>query len=73
VKIDTSRSFSATVTSKMQLTIPAALARKHGIKGGDKVRIEEQDGRIILTPIEPLWLLKPFRRLRRGRREATRV
>jgi AbrB family looped-hinge helix DNA binding protein len=43
---------SATVTSKGQLVIPAALRRKHKIEAGTKVNIlEDQFGRIVLQPI----------------------
>lgn len=45
---------SATITSKLQLTIPAVIARKVGITRGDKVTVSEEDGRIILTPMRQL-------------------
>lgn len=45
---------SATITSKMQLTIPIIIARKVGIGSGDKVAVSEEHGRIILTPIKQL-------------------
>lgn len=45
---------SATVTSKMQLTIPMSIARKVGLTSGDKVAVSEENGRIILTPIKQL-------------------
>ena len=45
---------SATITSKMQLTIPMIIARKLGIGSGDKVAVSEENGRIILTPIKQL-------------------
>jgi len=42
---------SATVTSKGQLVIPAALRRKHMIAAGTRVKIlEDQFGRIVLQP-----------------------
>jgi len=43
--------YTATFSSKGQLTLPAALRRTHGIKSGQKVRIIKTDpkqGRIIL-------------------------
>lgn len=45
---------SATVTSKLQLTIPTIIARKTGITRGDKVTVSEENGRIILTPMKQL-------------------
>jgi AbrB family looped-hinge helix DNA binding protein len=45
---------SATVTSKMQLTIPINIANKVGIKVGEKVHVAEQDGQIIITPVKQL-------------------
>ena len=45
---------SATVTSKMQFTIPIAIARRVGIGSGDRVAVSEENGRIILTPMKQL-------------------
>lgn len=45
---------SATITSKMQLTIPMIIARKVGLGSGDKVAVSEEHGRIVLTPIKQL-------------------
>ncbi len=45
---------SATITSKLQLTIPTIIARKVGITRGDKVTVSEENGRIILTPMKQL-------------------
>lgn len=45
---------SATITSKMQFTIPMVIARKVGIESGDKVAVSEENGRIILTPMKQL-------------------
>ena len=66
----------ATVTSKMQVTIPVRFARKYGLKPGSKVSLGVKDRAIIVTPLEPIGQLKPFRR--RGRhpgkaKEATRA
>ena len=48
---------SATLTSKGQVVIPAALRRKHGIKAGTKVCFLEDDfGRIILQPINEEYI-----------------
>jgi AbrB family looped-hinge helix DNA binding protein len=44
----------ATVTSKMQLTIPAAFAQKHGIKPGDKVSLTVRNGRIVVRPLRSI-------------------
>ena len=45
---------SATITSKMQLTIPIVIARKVGIISGDRVTVSEENGKIVLTPIKKL-------------------
>jgi AbrB family looped-hinge helix DNA binding protein len=45
---------SATITSKLQLTIPASIARTVGIAIGDKVVVSEEEGRIVLTPTRQL-------------------
>ncbi len=44
----------ATVTSKGQLTIPVTIARKLGVKSGEKVNVIEENGRIIITPLRQL-------------------
>ena len=40
----------ATVSSKGQLVIPAALRKKYKIKGGTRIAVDERDGQITLTP-----------------------
>lgn len=45
---------SATVTSKMQFTIPMAIARRVGITSGEKVDVAEEDGKIVITPMKQL-------------------
>ena len=40
----------ATVSSKGQVVIPAALRKKFRIKGGTQVAVGERDGQITLTP-----------------------
>lgn len=45
---------SATITSKMQLTIPMHIARKVGVKSGEKVDVVENEGQIIITPLKKL-------------------
>ena len=44
----------ATITSKMQLTLPVSIARKIGLKSGQKVAVSEKEGKITLTPIRSL-------------------
>lgn len=44
----------ATITSKKQLTLPAELFRKAGLRIGQKVIVSEENGRLILTPAERL-------------------
>lgn len=40
----------ATVSSKGQVVIPAALRKKFQIKAGTHVAVDEKDGQITLTP-----------------------
>ena len=40
----------ATVSSKGQIVIPAALRKKFRIKGGTRLAVGERDGEITLTP-----------------------
>ncbi len=39
---------SMTITSKGQVTIPKALRDRMGLRGGDKVKFHEEDGRVVL-------------------------
>jgi AbrB family looped-hinge helix DNA binding protein len=41
----------ATVTSKMQLTIPVRIARKLNLKPGQKVSVAARNGRIVVRPL----------------------
>lgn len=45
---------SATITSKMQFTIPIKIARKVGIKSGEKVSVSEENGKIIIASVKNL-------------------
>lgn len=40
------------VQEKGQVTLPAALRRKLGIKKGDLVSVEETNGKLLITPQE---------------------
>jgi len=40
-----------TATRKGQIVIPADLRRKYGIKEGTRIRVADEDNRIVLTPI----------------------
>lgn len=44
----------ATITSKMQFTIPINIARKVGVKSGEKVHVSEESGKIIIAPVKNL-------------------
>lgn len=44
----------ATITSKKQLTLPAELFRRAGLRVGQKVIVSEDNGCLILTPAEKL-------------------
>ena len=39
-------SYSAKVTSKGQITVPVEIRRSLGVKAGDKIRFEQQEGGI---------------------------
>ena len=41
---------TATISSKGQLVIPAALRKKYGLKAGSKVSINDQHGHFTVTP-----------------------
>ena len=45
---------SATITSKLQFTIPSIIARSVGVVKGDRLAVSEENGRIILTPMKQL-------------------
>ena len=50
-----------TVTVKGQIVIPAPLRHKYGIKKGTKVRVYEDQGKIIIEPTDPEALLRSLR------------
>jgi AbrB family looped-hinge helix DNA binding protein len=43
--------FSAVVTTKGQLVVPAGIRRRFGIKPGTAVRFIERDGEILFQPV----------------------
>jgi AbrB family looped-hinge helix DNA binding protein len=45
---------TATVTSKLQLTIPMTIAKKLRLRVGDKVNVTEHNGRVIVRPYKKL-------------------
>lgn len=45
---------TATITSKKQLTIPSAIFKKANLKNGQKVSVTEQNGSLIITPVEKI-------------------
>ena len=40
----------ATVSSKGQLVIPARIRAKYRLKAGSRVKVEDRDGKITITP-----------------------
>ena len=48
----------AYATVKGQIVIPASLRRKFGINSGTKIRIFEENDRIVLQPITPEYIRK---------------
>lgn len=43
---------SSTVTRKGQITIPARVRKRLGLRRGDRVAFVEEDGKIVLRPVE---------------------
>ena len=41
------------LTSKGQILVPKHLRRKLGLKPGGKVHLDEEEGRLVLTPVPP--------------------
>lgn len=46
--------YVATITSKRQLTIPADLFSRFGLKQGQKVMIAQRDGKLVIEPMVAL-------------------
>jgi AbrB family looped-hinge helix DNA binding protein len=40
-----------TISQKGQISLPAILRKRYGLKKGDKLVVEEKDGSIILRPL----------------------
>jgi AbrB family looped-hinge helix DNA binding protein len=38
------------LSSKNQITVPAAVVRETGLRAGDELKVEVDDGRIVLSP-----------------------
>jgi AbrB family looped-hinge helix DNA binding protein len=49
--VATTPTFSAVVTTKGQLVVPAGIRRRFGIKPGTSVRFIERDGEILFQPV----------------------
>lgn len=56
-----------TATRKGQIVIPGELRRKYGIKEGTRIRVEDEDTRIVLTPITPEYVHRLQGTLKRRR------
>jgi AbrB family looped-hinge helix DNA binding protein len=63
----------ATVSSKGQITLPAASRKVLGIKVRDRVRIELKDGAIMVRPAGNFFELKGFVRKRLPKGEERRL
>jgi len=50
-------SYLATVSKKGLMTIPSEVRRKYGLKDGDKVRIIDQGGLLIIIPLTDIKAL----------------
>lgn len=44
-------SYLATISKKGLMTIPSEIRRKYGLKDGDKVRIIDQGGSLLIVPL----------------------
>ncbi len=51
------------VTSKGQIVIPVALRRKYGIRRGNRVRVHESNGHIVVQPLTPEYVQAKLDRL----------
>lgn len=40
-----------TITKKGQIVIPAKLRRKYDITAGTTIRVDDEEGKIVLTPV----------------------
>ena len=54
------------ISSKGQITIPAELRRKLKLYPGTKLEIVEEEGRIVLVPVEPFRKLRGSVKPRKG-------
>ena len=45
-----------TLSSKYQITLPARLVRELGLKPGDKLAVELEEGRLVLHPRPKDWV-----------------
>ena len=66
-----------TISSKYQITLPAKVREKMGVKAGDKVVFIEEDGKFVLTKLSDLWdemadIMKDFDETEREFREGFR-
>jgi len=50
-------SYLATLSKKGLMTIPSELRRKYGLKEGDKIRIIDREGIILMVPITDIKVL----------------
>lgn len=58
---------TARLSSKSQIVIPAEVRRRLGLQPGDRLRVEVEDGRIVLTRESPLAALDRLRSAGTGR------
>ena len=50
----------STISTKGQITLPARLRRKLGIKAHDRVRVEFADNAIVIKPVADLFEFEGF-------------
>jgi AbrB family looped-hinge helix DNA binding protein len=65
--------YTAYVTSKGQLAIPAKLRRKYNIKRGTRVNFVEVDGKIVMQPVTREFIdsIRGMFKLRPGEKSVT--
>ena len=50
-------SYLATISKKGLMTIPSEVRRKYGLKDGDKIRIIDQGGLLVMVPLTDIKAL----------------
>jgi len=57
-KCNSTITMKTTITKKGQIVIPVKLRKKYDIKTGTTIQVDEENGKIILTPITQDYIQK---------------